>query len=119
VEAGVIYGIRANRVQKEGGRTGARVRVCIVSIRVYTGTLHCTRRVDHTLQTVIIVIEIHLVRREVIGEIERATSSDTTPSTVLIHALWCSEGAQPLGRAVRYQPSVGHLSLTALCHLLE
>jgi hypothetical protein len=46
-----------------------------------------TNTTNATLQTVIIVIEVHLIRREVIGEIEWATSSDTTPSMVARHAV--------------------------------
>jgi hypothetical protein len=51
--------------------------------------------VHHALQTVIIVIELHLVRRdgEVIGEVERSTGGDTAPRTVAINALWCGESA--------------------------
>ena len=60
--------------------------------------------IDHTLQAVVIVIELHLVRwdREVISEVERPTGDDTTPTTVAIDALRCGECAQALGRAVGY-----------------
>lgn len=77
--------------------------------------------VHHALQAVVIVIELHLVGRdgEVIGEVERTTGADATPRTVAINALWCGEGAEALSRAVRYQLTVGSLSLTAFGDLLR
>jgi hypothetical protein len=56
--------------------------------------------VDHTLQAVVIVIEVHVLGwdREVIGEIKWTTSSDTTPSAVTIATLWWCGGPWPCGR---------------------
>jgi len=77
--------------------------------------------IHHALQAVVVVIELHLVGwdGEVIGEVERTMDGDTAPRTVAINALWCGESAQALSCAVRYQPTVGCLSLTALGHLLR